>query len=284
MKIKKRINQLNILKKELDRVFPKQYGDDKFKEDLKINFTFYSNRIEGNKLSYGETIRYLKEGLVSKSASIRDIADLKNHKEILDKIFEVYDTFNISVDTIKEIHKELMRDPEQWGGGIIDAIQGPGKYRQEEVGTETEEGYIEYISLFEVPEAMRTLVEDVNKQLMELDINTIDRHPLTIATRFHNGFMHIHPFRDGNGRTGRIFTNTILMKNGFSPMIIKDKKAYIRSIIKSENKNDIQPTLDYFCDVLSENIKKNIQYAINKNKMLNREIKKENNGDKGMMM
>lgn len=48
-------------------------------------------------------------------------------------------------------------------------------------------------------------------------------HPLVLATIFHHKFEKIHPFFDGNGRTGRMILNYILLRNNYPPLVIHKK-------------------------------------------------------------
>ena len=61
---------------------------------------------------------------------------------------------------------------------------------------------------------------------------TQDIHPMIIAARFHGFFEYLHPFRDGNGRTGRLMSNWILLRAGHPLVIInvKDRAAYINAL------------------------------------------------------
>jgi Fic family protein len=59
-------------------------------------------------------------------------------------------------------------------------------------------------------------------------------HPLKLAMDFHLTYEHIHPFLDGNGRTGRLIMNKILMSQKYFPIIIysENSTAYFNSITK----------------------------------------------------
>jgi len=60
-------------------------------------------------------------------------------------------------------------------------------------------------------------------------------HPLILAFEFHRRYEFIHPFQDGNGRTGRLIMNKILMSSGYSPIIVykENKLAYFNTLERS---------------------------------------------------
>ena len=68
------------------------------------------------------------------------------------------------------------------------------------------------------------------------------QHPLVVAARWHGYYEYLHPFRDGNGRTGRLLSNFILMRAGHPLLIIdvNDRPAYISALrlIRSEGTDE----------------------------------------------
>jgi Fic family protein len=106
-----------------------------------------------------------------------------------------------------------------------------------------------------VAKAMEELVNYTNESLKKVDTKDINKHPLTTATYFHQQFLNIiHPFSDGNGRIGRIFLNLILLKNGYSPILIREinKNEYLKRFELSDN--DISSMLDFMADRLIESL------------------------------
>ena len=95
----------------------------------------------------------------------------------------------------------------------------------------------------------------------EMDINVPDSHPLTIATWFHQRFLNeIHPFSDGNGRIGRIFTNLILLKKGYPPIFIKDvnRNEYLKCFELVEQEPGAM--LDFMADRLIESLEIKLEH------------------------
>lgn len=79
---------------------------------------------------------------------------------------------------------------------------------------------------------------------------TDDRwHPMEVAARFHGHFEWLHPFRDGNGRIGRLLANKILLQKDLPILIIPvEQRAYYLECMKLF-RNDAEPLVDFFFDV-----------------------------------
>ena len=181
-------------------------------EKVKTDFTYYSNKIEGNALTYGETIAILKENIKPKNKSLQDIFSVKNHKKFVDLLFKSYKT-DFSLAYIKDLHFEYMSSIFQWAEGTGDNYS-PGVLKWDTNGTIRPNGeYKTYMGAKETPGEVEKLCELVNNQLKNKKT-----HPVILASYFHQRFIgEIHPFADGNGRLGRMLTNQILLKGGLSP-------------------------------------------------------------------
>lgn len=76
---------------------------------------------------------------------------------------------------------------------------------------------------------MKTLIENYNSIWENLD-------PFEKEAKFHISFIRIHPFEDGNGRTGRLILNYNLLRQSFAPVIITtDLEEYYHSYIQDED-------------------------------------------------
>jgi Fic family protein len=82
------------------------------------------------------------------------------------------------------------------------------------------------------------------------DLRTTRLHPLVAAAEFHIRFEAIHPFIDGNGRTGRLLANFILMRSGYLPISIKyeDRHAYYEAFTAYHADGNLIPMLEIFVE------------------------------------
>jgi len=257
MTIEEKLKKINRFQKRLVKSYPQKEWNAGFLEQVKVDFTYNSNRIEGNVLNYGQTVQLLKEFVTPKNASTGDCLDIVNHKKVLDIVFDEYQAAEFTELNIKKLHKELMKSPDQWTDSIY---YDPGKYKIFENVTVRPSGKIHaYTDPDDISSSMSQLLKHVNKQLTEID--ELRNHPLAIASDFHFVFLNqIHPFGDGNGRIARIFMNLILLKNDFPPIFIRnvDKTIYMKSFEKEEQTPGAM--LDFMADRLLESLHAKKQY------------------------
>ncbi|WP_442591596.1 Fic family protein [Pedobacter sp. AW31-3R] len=235
MAIEDQFKKINALQKQILKLEPDPViWNQDYLEKVKVDFTYASNNLEGNKISHGQTVQILKDFVSPKDTSISDYLDILNHKKVLDLVFENYQSERITESNIKKLHKELMKNPAQWAD---DTYCDPGKYKIFENRTYRSDGKEH---LYAAPEEVQTAIELLIRETNEaLNFNSTDIgfHPLSIATRFHFVFLnHIHPFGDGNGRIARIFMNLILLQKGFPPIFIKEvnKRDYLECFTEEE--------------------------------------------------
>jgi Fic family protein len=196
----------------------------KLKERFEIEMTYNSNAIEGNTLTLKETYWVIQQGITVKGKSLKDHMEAKNHKEALDWLYEMIEHDSrqtISENLIRSMHALVIRDIDR---------NIAGQYRNVDVfitGTEHKPP-----SAMDVPFKMRELVEWARKNYGKMNI-------IEFAAIFHHKFVNIHPFQDGNGRTGRLLMNIFLMQYGFPLTIIQknDRQKYYRVLAAADNGN-----------------------------------------------
>jgi len=189
------------------------------KEILKnflIEFAFNTTSMEGNTINLEEAKNLLQEGLTPKDRTLREIYDLQNTEKVFFELYKSEFKEELSDDLIISIHKKLMEN--------IDARTG---YRKTDIRV--------IRSNFDATPAPYVKTDmDLLLKWYNQDKNKL--HPLVLAVIFHHKFEKIHPFMDGNGRTGRILLNYILLKQGYPPLIIhkKTRKEYLDAMRRAD--------------------------------------------------
>ncbi|MCU0546925.1 MAG: Fic family protein [Oscillatoriaceae cyanobacterium Prado104] len=92
--------------------------------------------------------------------------------------------------------------------------------------------------------------------------NITSLHPLEYAAEAHLRFVSIHPFRDGNGRTGRLLINLLLLPAGYPIAVISNqvRAAYIDAIAQAQQQNaGIDPLLDLIVDAARDSLIETLQ-------------------------
>src|ERR1039458_8270933 len=126
--MQERFNRISALYVEINKIAPIKNWDKDFFEQVKIDFTFHSNKLENNKLTYGQTLLFLKDiqhAITPKGQSVKDYTDMKQHFMILDHVFEMFHK-PFSIPDIKELHGKLMQNINSWDE---DNIYSPGIFK-----------------------------------------------------------------------------------------------------------------------------------------------------------
>jgi Fic family protein len=168
-----------------------------------VELTHHSTAIEGNTLTQSETQIVIEKGITIGGKSVLEHLEVIGHKEALDFVIELAnDQQPLGEREIREIHSLVMKGQ---------ANGDSGRYRTLDVkaaGTE----YV-YPSHLKVPELMGEFVGWLG--------SSPDLHPVDLATEAHLRFVTIHPFRDGNGRVGRLLLNLLLLRHGYPIAVLR---------------------------------------------------------------
>ncbi|WP_270346207.1 Fic family protein [Enterococcus thailandicus] len=177
-------------------------------DDVLVRMAYHSSGIEGNTISLPQTVSIILEGtLPSSSKSIREFYEIENHKQAFDYLIELLDEDqSLSVAEIKQMHS-LLTDRLQHDKGQFKTQQNA--IRGAEFKTATPE---------ETPFLMNQWVDNTNYRL---DLADSEQQLLEILADTHIQFERIHPFSDGNGRTGRMILMYLSMKYLDAPVVIR---------------------------------------------------------------
>ncbi len=224
------IQNINTLKEQIDKLRPLNPElERRIMRKFRFDWNYHSNSIEGNKLTFGETKTFLLHGITAKGKSFKDHLDIKGHNEAILLLEDIVkDERDITENFIRELHAIILQEPyynksQTIDGKIVPKRINIGKYKTQANHIKTQTGETHYFATpEETPAKMNDLIEWYRTAKKHYEQNKKSNyHPLITAALFHYKFISIHPFDDGNGRLARILMNLILMKNGFSPVIIK---------------------------------------------------------------
>jgi len=186
-------------------------------------FIFNSNNIEGSRIPAGEVKKIIESG----NSRYRNANEVKEVYNSIDALEYIQKGFKFNIQSIKRLYYILTKDL---------LMQNGEKYPRG------------FKSIKNVVNNMETVSPDMVvprlNDLLELyKMNRRRTHPLQLALDFHLTYEHIHPFMDGNGRTGRLIMNKILMSRGYFPIIIYsgNSRAYYNSIAKGSGSKNKRP-------------------------------------------
>jgi Fic family protein len=184
---------------------------------LMTEYTFESNRIEGNSLTLQETDLVIAHGLTISGKSMREHLEAINHNDAIDFVKEMAKTQQpIAEREIMQIHNLVLRG--------ID-VQEAGRLRRHSVmisGTA------------HVPPQPEHLRDEMDAFMTWYRSNYGRSNPVIMAADIHEKFVTMHPFIDGNGRTSRLLMNLHLLQFGYPLATIKgdskSRMAYYKAL------------------------------------------------------
>ncbi|RIV25025.1 Fic family protein [Fibrisoma montanum] len=196
------LDHLDQLKAQLDTV--RHRDNDRIRQALELEYTYESNRIEGNTLTLRETDLVLNEGLTIGGKPLKDHLEAINHRDALDYMKDiVQQRVNLSERVLLDLHSLILRGIDR---------ENAGRYRQVPVLIRG--------SRF-VPPQPYLVARQMEDLFHWYENETKSLHPVVLAAELHERLVTIHPFIDGNGRTARLIMNLILLRHGFPLAILK---------------------------------------------------------------
>ena len=232
------LSRIDQKKKELDGRRPLTEGEvARLNEEFIVEYTYNSNAIEGNTLTLRETDLVLR-GLTIDKKPLKDHMEAVGHKEAFEYVSElVKENVPISESVIKQIHFLVLADKKD----------DRGVYRRVPVR----------IMGAQHDPVQPYLIEPKMEQLLR-DFAESSEHIVTKLARFHIEFEGIHPFIDGNGRTGRLLVNLELMKAGYPPIDIKftDRITYYNAFDEYYVKHNLSAMENLFASYIEARLDK----------------------------
>ena len=202
----------------MKRKFPFEYM-----EDILVRMAHHSTAIEGNTLTQAETISILIHNFIPRDMSEREYYEVKNYRKAFNTLLEA--DRKITTELIKKYNKDIMEN--------LHDLNGKFKTTQNLILGAEFEPTKPYLVPFEI--------EDwCNNLSYRLDNAKTNEEKVEIIMDQHIKFEKIHPFNDGNGRTGRLLIIHSCLKEDLEPIIIpKEEKGKYINLLASENLKEL---------------------------------------------
>lgn len=225
-----RIAEVENLKNQLAAKRPLTEGErEQLRNAFLVDYTYSSNAIEGNTLTLSETAMVLS-GMTIGEKPLKDHLEATGHRDAFLCLEDFVSSGEVVSETfVRQLHSFV----------LADKPMDKGVYRR-----------IPVIITGAVHTPPQPYMVEPMMEAWVKDLRTTRLHPLVAAAEFHIRFEAIHPFIDGNGRTGRLLANFILMRSGYLPISIKyeNRRAYYEAFTAYHKENNLVPMLEIFME------------------------------------
>jgi len=215
-------------------------------EWMRIRLTYSTNALEGSSLTMIDIVKLVETGLTVDGKPLRDYQDALGHDKALHFAVEMAEKKTpLTEDHIKNLHRLMFVQEENAGTYKTDA--NFTYTRQLVDNTPVIQTYVH-------PEHVQQQMEEL---LVWIEKHETKEHPACLSAVVHYNLARIHPFRDGNGRIARLLGNLMLLRNTFTPAVIKpeQKSQYIHALLCGHQKHDLTPFVEFIvsCLVATQN-------------------------------
>ncbi|WP_313019268.1 Fic family protein [Acetoanaerobium noterae] len=197
---------------------PREYID-----DLLVRIAYHSSAIEGNTISLADTVTILLHETIPGKVSKREFYEIENHKQAIEYVIDqLENNESLSLNIVRGIHTQLMDH--------LNFDRGMWKTHDNAiVGAD-----FNTASAHDVPYLMKQSIDNLNYRLHQ---SKTDEEKIKHILEMHIDFERIHPFSDGNGRTGRLLIIYSLLEHDIYPIIIpvELKSDYIRFLANKDS-------------------------------------------------
>lgn len=197
-----------------------------------IAFAYHSGKIENARITYNDTREIFDhDGVTAYTGDLRTLFEIRNAKAANELFLTAFGKKQpLNEAFIKELQAKLTQntyDDRRYRLG-----ERPGEYKLHDYVTGKEE-------VGAAPDDVQYEMEELLSELADIP----DAQALTAASYFHAKFENIHPFADGNGRTGRLAMNYFLVLHHHPPIVIheEDRKAYYAALEAWDTEQSLLP-------------------------------------------
>ena len=222
-----------------------------------IAFAYHSARIENENVTWHDTREIFEhDGVTSYTGDLRTLFEIRNGRDAHELFLNAFQQKRpFDERFLKDLQKCLTQntyDTRRWQLG-----ERPGEFKHHDYVTGKEE----------IGAAPEDVQEEISELLAELQ-DVSNENALTAAAYFHAKFENIHPFADGNGRTGRLAMNYFLVTHNHPPVIIheEDRKQYYEGLEAWDIRQDLEPMLAFLQEQTVKTWEKQMKRTKNKRK------------------
>ncbi|WGK93999.1 MULTISPECIES: Fic family protein [Flavobacterium] len=235
------LTQIDELKAKLDQY--RQFDSYRISQALELEYTFESNRIEGNTMTLRETDLVINEGLTISGKSMREHLEAINHQEAIAFIKDLMNKNTSLIEReVLSIHNLILR-------GIHP--EDAGRYRKVQVMIK---------GSTHMPPQPFLVAKEMEDYFIWYETNKNKLHPVVLAAEMHERLVTIHPFIDGNGRTSRLVMNLILLQHGYVIANIKgdydNRMRYYQALETAQTENNKEDFLLFVAQIEKESLER----------------------------
>ncbi|NML72021.1 Fic family protein [Chryseobacterium sp. RP-3-3] len=239
--MEKLISRYNVLLEQYNDIIINAFDDKDFFEYTENLFTAHSCGIEGNSFSVNDTRELNEKGLnaILHNKSLLEAFEILDHFKAYEFAFSNIHQ-PLTENFIKELHSVLTSSTLKFTKN-----SEPGEYTTTDMAAGD--------TLFGDHKQNIELIPKLLEQT-QLTMDRGELHPMLISAKFHYHFIYLHPFRDGNGRLGRLLSNYILAQKKHPLVIIRseEKEKYIEALKASKRHRDTSPMETFFFETAIE--------------------------------
>lgn len=248
----KLIWEVNVFHTEL-KGFPSMLEANEIWKVIWLEETHHSTALEGNTLNSREVYNLVEQDIVTGNKEMRHYLEVQGYSQAARWVYEeavaAYKRLDhkIALQHLSHIHQLLMKLV--WGAYPPVTGDKPGQFRTGPT-PRIRGSSLKLPSSGDVPQLLKEIIKEINAG--PGDLYTIDW-----AAKIHARFEAIHPFTDGNGRTGRLLMNYLLIAHGYPPAIVlkSQRPKYLRALERAQGK---KPDNTMLTELIARSVRDNL--------------------------
>lgn len=243
------IEEYELLRSQYEQLIVSRMNQQDYREHAEVLFSAHSCGIEGNSFTVDDT-RSLKElglGMVlPKGKRLYECFEVADH----------FRAFEYVMDNLQQpLDESLLKEVNRLVTQHTIEYKAEGAVAGEYTQTDMAAGDTVFGNHEQLVKRVPQLLESTERAIL-----AASAHPMIIAARFHGYFEYLHPFRDGNGRTGRLLSNYILMRMGHPLVVVRkeEREAYIDALRMIRREGTDEHLIAFFFNVAISHFKEDL--------------------------